>query len=254
MVRHSGVSIPAEKSYLFENRLRPLIRRFGFDSFDSLYEAASAADAAELVGAVVEVMTTHETSFFRDPWAFDALIEELERLYQKGKREVSIWSAACSTGEEPYSIAMVVHEFQQRRPDMTCTILASDIADETLTKAAKGEYYRLGSYIPQEYQDRFFHQGERRFTLCDDIRNMVTFEHFNLIDIRQRVQVFDIIFCRNVALYFPDHIRLPFFKRLADCLPLGGMLLVGSSESMYRATSRYRRDGYNKHFYYRRAT
>ncbi|CAM2008073.1 Protein-glutamate O-methyltransferase [Acanthopleuribacter pedis] len=253
MVHHSGVLIPAEKSYLFQNRLRPLLRRYHCDSFETLYERAQAPDATDLVGAVIEAMTTHETSFFRDPWAFEALTEELERLYRLGKREVSIWSAACSTGEEPYSIAMVVYEFCRKRPSMKCTILASDIADDTLAKARKAEYFRLGSYLPEDYAGRFFLRADRRMTLREEIRGMVDFEHFNLLDIRKRGKVFDIIFCRNVALYFPNDIRLPFFQDLANCLPAGGMLLVGSSESMYRATARYERARHGNHFYYRRA-
>lgn len=253
MLEHSGVLIPREKSYLFENRLRPLLRRFQCASLDALLARAVGDEDAEVTGAVIELMTTHETSFYRDPPAFVALAAELERLYQAGKTEIAIWSAACSTGEEPYSIAFVVDQFRRRRPRVKINILASDIADETLARAREGAYFSLGSYLPNEYEGRYFTRRERRWVVVDNIRNMVQFEHFNLLDVKRRGRTFDIIFCRNVALYFPDDIRLPFFHDLAGCLKPEGMLIVGSSESMYRATTRYHRARHGDFFYYRRA-
>lgn len=245
--------IPREKSYLFQNRLRPLLRRYQCDSLEALFARAVGEDDPELIGAVIEHMTTHETSFYRDPAAFVALAAEFERLYLAGKQEINVWSAACSTGEEPYSIAFVVDQFRRRRPRATINILASDIADETLTRARAATYFNLGSYLPNEYEGRYFTRRERRWVVVENIRNMVQFEHFNLLDVKQRGRTFDIIFCRNVALYFPDEIRLPFFNDLADCLNSEGMLIVGSSESMYRATTRYHRARHGDFFYYRRA-
>ena len=250
----TGVFICEGKAYLFENRLLPLLQDFGCRDLDHLYQKALADKSTALVSSIIEVMTTHETSFFRDRWAFELLGDLVDRFIAEGKRDLQVWSAACSTGEEPFSIAMTFKRALEAGRHFRPHILASDIAEKTLQTAMLGSYHHLGSHIRPDEVSRYFTEIGGTWHVNEDLRTMVQFQHLNLMDVEPHLGCFDVVFCRNVAIYFNIEVRRRFFDRLAEVLPRGGVLIIGASESLCNVTKRFQRQEYKGHFYYRRAS
>ena len=253
----SGVHITSDKAYLFENRLLPLAREFNCDGIHALYEKAVADPDGPLVGRIIEIMTTHETSFFRNEIVFEWFSEYVQDwLYgvRRGKRsaELKILSAGCSTGEEPWSIAMVLARKLKRIHNVTPSILGCDIAPETLARAEEGIYHRTDR-IPEQDIARYFEPVEDRpscLRVGDTLRQWVRFQRINLMEIEKLEEDFDIIFCRNVAIYFDINVRRRLFETMARKLLPGGVLLLGSSESMLGVTNAFERYKFGKIYYY----
>jgi chemotaxis protein methyltransferase CheR len=265
--RLTGVFLEDDKLYLLDSRLGELMKKYQIRNWDEAAQKLLLGDDKEFVAGLIDRITTHETRFFRDESIFDALIMQIvpEWLKRNGLsvdgifgntmnvwasdagttisssmqpvggavgKELKIWCAACSTGQEPYSIAMLLHEKMPRVAAIT-TILASDIAQETLRRASEGLYTRfeIDRGLPENYRKRYFTAEGDKFRISEAMRKAVALRQINLIS-----EPFptgqDIIFCRNVSIYFTDEQKKLLFRKLKEALKPDGVLVLGSAESL----------------------
>jgi chemotaxis protein methyltransferase CheR len=231
----SGLDLSADKQYLVESRLIPLARRAGLTGIAELVAKIKAGSAA-LTSEVVEAMTTNETFFFRDKIPFDHLRESiLPALVQAraGRRSLRIWCAASSTGQEPYSIAMCVKEFAGLA-GWRVEIVATDLSQEVLEKSKAGIYsqFEVQRGLPIQMLVKYFTQTGELWQLKPDLRAMVQHRQLNLLQDFSQLGTFDVIFCRNVLIYFDQDTKVAVFDRLARMLEADGVLLLGAAESV----------------------
>ena len=232
----SGLDLAADKQYLVESRLMPLARRAGLAGIGELVQKIRSGSEA-LTSDVVEAMTTNETFFFRDKIPFDLLRDAiLPTLLQARaqRRSLRIWSAASSTGQEPYSIAMCLKETEQALAGWRVEIVATDLSQEVLEKAKAGIYsqFEVQRGLPIQMLVQHFKQVGDVWQINPDIRGMVRYQQTNLLHDFSHFGVFDIIFCRNVLIYFERETQRKVVEQLCSHLRPGGYLLVGHSESM----------------------
>ncbi|MCK5404832.1 MAG: protein-glutamate O-methyltransferase CheR [Desulfobulbaceae bacterium] len=254
----SGIVLDDSKAYLLESRLAPLLTECNLGSFSDLY--AKLHGSGSLTDQVIDAISTNETSFFRDhrPFALlkDKLLPDLEKNDShsgRGSSGIRIWSAACSTGQEVYTIAMVVREFFGRRVEnYRIMITGTDIADSAIVKSSRGEYsgLEIGRGLSSRMVDRYFVNQGKTFRVKDELRALVFFKKLNLLKPFDALGKFDVIFCRNVAIYFSLQNRRRLFDRLADRLNPGGILVVGGTESLFGVTDRFTRCEEQNTFYY----
>ncbi len=240
----SGIVLTAEKAYLLENRLKPLASEGKFGSLGDLVSALKANRDERLARNVVEVMTTNETLFFRDSKPFDLLrdvvLPQLIETRPKG-RPLRIWSAACSAGQEPYSIAMTIKENAARFAAWPVDIVATDISSAVLAKARAGVYsqFEVQRGLPIRFLVKYFTQTETQWTIRPDIRAMIQFREQNMLQDMVKLGSFDIVFCRNVLIYFDSDTKQKVLERIARCLAPDGMLFLGGTETVIGITSRF---------------
>ena len=231
----SGLDLSADKQYLVESRLIPLARRAGLPGIAELV-AKIKTGAEALTSDVVEAMTTNETFFFRDKIPFDHLRETiLPALVQAraSRRSLRIWCAASSTGQEPYSIAMCVKEFAGLA-GWRVEILATDLSQEVLEKSKAGLYsqFEVQRGLPIQMLVKYFTQIGELWQLNADIRAMVQHRQLNLLQDFSHLGTFDVIFCRNVLIYFDQDTKTGIFDRLSRMLEPDGVLALGAAESV----------------------
>ncbi|WP_291688375.1 protein-glutamate O-methyltransferase CheR [Bradyrhizobium sp.] len=231
----SGLDLSADKQYLVESRLIPLARRAGLPGIAELV-AKIKAGAEKLTSDVVEAMTTNETFFFRDKIPFDHLREAiLPALVQAraSRRSLRIWCAASSTGQEPYSIAMCVKEFAALS-GWRVEIVATDLSQEVLEKSKAGIYsqFEVQRGLPIHMLVKYFTQTGELWQLNADIRAMVQHRQLNLLQDFSHLGTFDVIFCRNVLIYFDQDTKAGIFDRLSRMLEPDGVLALGAAESV----------------------
>ncbi len=235
LLKSSGLALDREKQYLVEARLTPVVQQAGLGSLDELV-ARIDADRA-LAKKVMEAMTVNETFFFRDRQPFEgfrhAVLPELLKSRAKNRR-MRIWSAACSTGQEPYSIAMILDEEGRRLAGWTVEIAASDIAETVLKKAREGVYshFEVQRGVPMPHLLRYFTKRKDQWAVNETIKARVEFHQQNLMSDFSRLGVFDVIFCRNVLIYFAAEQKSDVLRRLARCLAPDGYLVLGAAESV----------------------
>ncbi|MDM8549633.1 protein-glutamate O-methyltransferase CheR [Desulfobacterales bacterium HSG2] len=242
-----GVMLGKEKAYLIENRLSKLAKDCGCNTFGEFYRKLSNSRRTdELRSLTVDAITTHETLWFRDQQPFkileERLLPEYQKAIQQGKRaDIKIWSAACATGQEPYSIAMTAMEFYLRtgcEEESCCrqmNILATDVSSAILAAAEAGRYdaNAMTRGLPSESLNRYFKKEKNEWILNPEIRNMVTFRQLNLKDpIAGIIGPFDIIFLRNVIIYFSETFKKLLLNRVAGLLNPGGYLFLGAGETV----------------------
>ncbi|GAB6183162.1 CheR family methyltransferase [Thermodesulfovibrio hydrogeniphilus] len=255
----TGIYVPDNKKYFLENRLSRIIKERNFRNYEDylnyLKFSATKTDIARLFDAV----TTNETFFFREPQQFDVLANHLipqilKENAQMGRKDIKIWSAACSTGEEPYTIAMILLE----KPELSLIkkeIYASDISESVLMSARKGIY---GSYavrnIPPVYMAKYFKDSGGLYVLSEQVKSMVKFMNINLIDEKEVRQLkgIDVVFCRNVLIYFDDKAKKKAVSLIYDILRPKGYLFVGTSESLHNITRAFRPVVINKVIVYQK--
>ncbi|HXJ01319.1 MAG TPA: protein-glutamate O-methyltransferase CheR [Micropepsaceae bacterium] len=232
--RKSGLSLTRDRAALILSRLKPVAERHGFADVDRLIAELRHGDES-LSRAVVEAMTIQDTSFFRDGAVFDAFRDVLLpslRESRLAKRRISVWSAACATGQEPYSIAMMFAGLPQFE-DWQIDILASDVSADAIARAKEGLYTEaeMQRGLPaQMLADHFQAEGER-LRLRDDIRRRVQFRVLNLLDSLAMLGRFDVIFCRNVLIYFDSATKADILDRLSGLLAEDGYLVLGLAET-----------------------
>jgi chemotaxis protein methyltransferase CheR len=240
----SGLDLSADKQYLVESRLLPLARRSNLPGIPELVLKMKSG-AEQLTTQVVEAMTTNETFFFRDKIPFDHLHDGvLPGLIQSraSRRSLRIWSAACSTGQEPYSIAMCLREYGPALAGWRIEIVATDLSQEVLEKSKAGLYsqFEVQRGLPIQLLVKYFTQLGELWQLSADIRGMVQHRQLNLLQDFSHLGKFDVIFCRNVLIYFDQPTKASIFERLAKVLEPDGTLMLGAAESVVGITDAFR--------------
>jgi chemotaxis protein methyltransferase CheR len=236
-----GVFLDESKGYLFETRLGGLLREAATPSFSELYYKAKSDLTHGLRRKIIDAITTNETSFFRDTSPFELLQHKLipeliDRRTKMGVRpiRIRIWSAACSTGQEVYSTGIVFKELLGDFRGFDVRILGTDISDKAVAQASYGHFSRqeLDRGMAPDKVTKYFELNGDRWKIRDDIRGLATFKTMNLLEPFTFPVPFDIIFCRNVAIYFtePDKVRL--FKNIGKYLAKDGCLIIGGTESI----------------------
>ena len=234
-----GIVLGDNKHYLVTSRLNKLTHEFSFDSLSSMLDELKRKNDAKLKERVIDAMTTNETSWFRDNYPFELLKENLIPDIVKNNKpnRFRIWSAACSTGQEPYSISMSISEFQMKSPGMLTIpveIIGTDISSTVLNMARSAEYDQLSVSrgLSEEKKKMFFTGVEgNRWKLNDKVKSIVKFNEINLLQNYALIGKFDLIFCRNVLIYFSADLKSDILDRMAQILNPGGFLVLGGSES-----------------------
>jgi chemotaxis protein methyltransferase CheR len=243
--QRSGLDLSADKQYLVESRLVPLARRVDLAGIAELVQKIKGGGADVLIAEVVEAMTTNETFFFRDKIPFDHMRETvLPALTQAraNRRSLRIWSAASSTGQEPYSIAMLLKEAGQLLAGWRIEIVAADLSQSVLEKSKAGLFsqFEVQRGLPIQLLVKYFTQVGELWQLNADIRSMVQHRQLNLLQDFSCLGMFDVIFCRNVLIYFDQDTKAAIFERLARQLEPDGMLMLGAAESVVGITDAFR--------------
>jgi len=247
-----GIDILPHKRYLFTTRLREFLDSEGLDSYGALYKRLAIDKDAALRRHLIQAMTTHESSFFRDWHPFDVFMRKIlpgvtSEHAARGKEStpIRILSCGCSAGQEPYSIAICVKEWTRTqtkfRPE-DFSIVGVDIAEPVLEEARIGEYTKtgLGRYLPASFLRKYFARHGDKWRIHETIRNMVRFTRLNLAERFTYIGPFDIIFCRNVIIYFPTDIKSQVLEQFHRLLPPWGCLIMGASESLIGLTPDFR--------------
>ncbi len=244
----TGIYLDQSKSYLFETRLSSIAEAQGCKSYQELHNKARQDPAKKIEKEIVDAITTNETLFFRDKGPFELLqhkilpeIIDARSTNSSMKPRIKIWSAASSTGQELYSIAIVIKELLKDSPDYLFTLSGTDISDAAVTQASYGKYNRfeIERGLDKKYLQKYFTLFGDSWKIKDEIRAMVNFKKLNLIQPFTALGKFDIIFCRNVAIYFTLEDRKKLFNKLADSLADDGYLVIGSTESLTGVCPRF---------------
>ncbi len=233
-----GIVLGDNKQYLVKSRLGPLMQRFNIATLSELVAKTLSPFERQLRSAVIDAMTTNETLWFRDSYPYELLKKQILPELEKSCRTLKIWSAASSSGQEPYSIAMTGLEYQQSRPgsfSLGLNILGTDISNTMLEHCQRAEYdgLALSRGLSPERRSRFFEDsGNGMMRVKDFARKNVSFRHLNLLDSYSLLGKFDIIFCRNVLIYFSPDLKAKIIKQFAQSLNSRGYLFLGASESI----------------------
>ena len=241
----SGLVLGAEKQYLAESRLLPVARRHALGGLGDLVAGLKRASAGKLAVEVVEAMTTNESFFFRDKIPFehfgDTIMPALMVARAREKR-IRIWCTACATGQEPYSLAMGLKALGAKLAGWRVDILATDIATEVLEKAKAGVYsqFEVQRGLPIQLLVKFFSQVGEAWQIAPEIRAMVQFRSLNLLNDFSPLGMFDLVFCRNVLIYFDQPTKTDVLNRLARQMPGESFLVLGAAETVLGLTDAFK--------------
>jgi chemotaxis protein methyltransferase CheR len=249
----SGLDLSTDKQYLIESRLLPLARRAGLPGISDLVQKMKGGSNA-LITQVVEAMTTNETFFFRDKVPFDhfrdTIMPEMLKL-RAARKSLRIWCAAGSTGQEPYSLAMCLKEMSAALSGWRIEILATDLSQEVLEKSRTGIYsqFEVQRGLPIQMLVKHFKQIGELWQINPDIRAMVTHRQLNLLHDFGQLGSFDVIFCRNVLIYFDQETKANIFGRLARAMEPDGFLVLGAAETVVGLTEAFKPIGDRRGLY-----
>ena len=237
----SGLVLSSDKTYLIESRLTPVARKHRWNGLDELVAAVRKGGDEELLREITEAMTTNESLFFRDQRPFDSLRDVvLPSLIanRNGSKRIRIWSAACSSGQEPYSLAILLKEQAAKLNGWNFEIVATDISDEMLERARLGIYsqFEVQRGLPITLLVKYFRKDDDKWQLDAGLREMVSFRNFNLLEDPQALGRFDIIFCRNVLIYFDQDTKSKVLEGLAGIMAPDGVLFLGGAETVIGVT------------------
>ena len=245
----SGIYLDHNKTYLFETRLSSIAEGLGCKSYQELYSKSKADPSKDIERKIIDAISTNETLFFRDKGPFELLQHKLlpeiiDARSSKSpslKTPIKIWSAASSTGQELYSIAIVIKELLPDLSKFNIRLLGTDISDSAIAQASYGKYnkFEIERGLPRNQLQKYFTPAGEFWKIKDEVRAMVNFRKLNLMQPLTAMGKFDIIFCRNVAIYFTLPDRKKLFNKIADCLNDDGFLLIGSTESLTGVCPRF---------------
>nr|WP_249798350.1 protein-glutamate O-methyltransferase CheR [Bradyrhizobium zhengyangense] len=240
----SGLDLSADKQYLIESRLLPLARKAGLPGIPELVQKLQGGSSV-LITSVVEAMTTNETFFFRDKVPFDHFRDTIMPEVLKaraGRRSVRIWCAAGSTGQEPYSLAMTLKEMGAALTGWRVEIIATDLSQEVLEKAKAGVYsqFEVQRGLPIQMLMKHFKQTGETWQINPELRAMIQHRQLNLLQDFSHLGTFDVIFCRNVLIYFDQETKINIFNRLARQIEPDGFLVLGAAETVVGLTDTFR--------------
>jgi chemotaxis protein methyltransferase CheR len=243
--QRSGLVLSADKQYLVESRLLPIARKAGFGNLGELVAALKRGDTDALMTTVVEAMTTNETFFFRDKTPFEnfrsAVLPALLGS-RRASRTIRIWCAAASTGQEPYSLAMALKEMEGSVAGWRIEIIATDLASGVLAKAQAGIYsqFEVQRGLPIQLLIKYFAKVGDMWQIAPEIRAMVKFKQLNLLADFSALGTFDLIFCRNVLIYFDQETKISLLNRLGRITASDGYLVLGAAETVVGLTDSFR--------------
>jgi len=234
--QRSGLSLTGDKAYLLESRLMPVVRRRRFNGLSELVASIKSKDES-IIKEVTEVMMTFESFFFRDRRPFDQFRDVVLPQLKKSrvsKKRIRVWCAACSSGQEPYSLAILIKEMDPEFSDWDMEIVATDISEEILKKAKGGIYsqFEVQRGLPIQLLMKYFNQVETGWELDDSIRSMVNFRCFNLLDGMTALGTFDVVYCRNVLIYFDYPTKADVLSRIRKQMAEDGVLYLGFDETV----------------------
>lgn len=244
--KRSAIILEEGKEYLVESRLGMLARNEGFGSVEQLIAELRTRSLSGLQRKVVEAMTTNETTFFRDAYPFEALhgtiLPEMVRR-NGGTRRLTIWSAACATGQEPYTIAMLIREHFPTLLGWNLSILGTDICTSALERAAAGRYTQIevNRGLPVTYLVKYFTKRDLQWQISDDVRRMVEYRELNLIDPWAGLASVDVVFLRNVLIYFDIETKKTILGKVRQIMHPEGYLYMGGAETTLNLDEAYER-------------
>jgi chemotaxis protein methyltransferase CheR len=246
----SGIYLDEKKTYLIEMRLKDLVETENCSSYGELYHKAKFDPSRTIERKIIDAITTNETLFFRDNSPFDMFKYKImpELIDRRSARSsgimpvtIRIWSAACSTGQEIYSLAIILKELLPDMKKYNIKMLGTDISDEAIAKASYGHYnkFEMERGLDKDKIQRYFSQNNNTWKIRDDIRAMALFQKINLMGSFAGIGKFDIVLCRNVAIYFNAEDRRKLFDKIADVLEPDGYLIIGATESLTGINQRF---------------
>ncbi len=256
-----GILVGDEKVYLIESRLARLVVETNCNSFKEFYLKAKGDITKKLRDKIIDAMTTNETLWFRDvkPWTIikEVVIPKfLDDLRSGRKQKIQVWSSAASTGQEAYSFAMLLDEALTHEPRIRreqFSILGTDISPSALYMAISGRFNSIAmarGMLPG-YKEKYFKDLNNAFELSDEIKKMVVFKQFNLQHEFTKIPTCDLVFCRNVAIYFSTEFKRDLFKKLYNKVDKDGYFLIGSTESLIGYSEDFEQHEYQKGVYYK---
>ncbi|WP_319778720.1 protein-glutamate O-methyltransferase CheR [Maridesulfovibrio sp.] len=245
--RMCGLTISEGKGYLIEHRFKPLYQARNCRSWRDFYQLLLSGDV-QFKEDAISAISTHETSFFRDNHPFvsirNKILPELLKNRKAGAK-IRIWCAASSTGQEPYSLSMLIHEWVRSLPGVKIrpsdfSILATDISGAVIERAQEGLFtnHEKSRGLPAGY-DKYFEKSEGRWKVSPSVKSIVSFKKFNLLNSFRPLGQFDFVMCRNVLIYFDDATKVDIVHRIHDMLPDKGFLMLGSTETLAGHTDRF---------------
>ena len=241
----SGLVLSAEKQYLAESRLLPVARKNGLSNLTELVAKLKAPVGAPLGVEVIEAMTTNESFFFRDKVPFEhfrAVIMPALMEARAREKRIRIWCAAAATGQEPYSLAMSLKGIGPALAGWRIEIVATDLSNEVLDKAKAGIYsqFEVQRGLPIQQLVKFFSQVGESWQIAKEIRAMVKFRSLNLLADFSALGTFDLVFCRNVLIYFDQETKIGVLNRIARQMPADGFLVLGAAETVIGLTAAFK--------------
>ena len=241
----SGLTLSADKQYLVESRLLPVARKIGVPGLSGLVQKLKEPGTEALITEVVEAMTTNESFFFRDKIPFDLFRNEIMPALltsRAAQRSIRIWCAAASTGQEPYSLAMCLKELGPKVAGWRIEILGTDLSTEVLEKAKSGIYsqFEVQRGLPIQLLVKHFNQVGETWQVAPELRAMAQYKPLNLLQNFSHLGTFDVVFCRNVLIYFDQQTKVDVLDRIAKTLQPDGFLLLGAAETVVGLTDTFR--------------
>lgn len=244
LYENSGLVVTPDKSYLLDSRLTPVAKKWGHASLEAMTLQLRALPDEKMIKDIVEAMTTNETSFFRDTKPFQIFQDTILPVMMEkrsSKKVLRIWCAACSSGQEPYSLAMILKDKEAQLKGWRFEIMATDLSDDILAQAKKASYsqFEVQRGLPIQYLMKYFMQIGDQWQLKDEIRHMIKFAPFNLLNDMSRLGTFDVVFCRNVLIYFDEKTKGNVLDRICKQMENDGFLLLGGAETVLGITNKF---------------
>lgn len=247
LYKESGLVVTPDKTYLLESRLLPVAKKWNFASLEAVAVALRALPDRKLIDEIVDAMTTNETSFFRDQKPFQMFEQTilpalLASSRVKASKKIRIWSAAASTGQESYTLSMLLKEKEALWRGHTIEIVGTDISESALAMAREGAYsqFEVQRGLPITLLMKYFKQVGDKWMISDDIKKMVKFSNFNLLNDMKALGTFDIIFCRNVLIYFDEKTKGQILARMSQQIQQDGFLFLGGAETTLGITDKFK--------------
>ncbi|AWJ92332.1 chemotaxis protein CheR (plasmid) [Azospirillum baldaniorum] len=243
--QRSGLVLTRDKAYLLESRLMPVARKWNMKGLEELASTVRTRKDEALLRDITEAMTTNESSFFRDQKPFDQFKQiVLPKLMEarSAKRSIRIWSAACSSGQEAYSLAMLLSEDAAKLAGWRIEIVGTDISAEMVERSKSGIYtqFEVQRGLPIQMLVKHFKQQGDKWQISQQLRQMASFREFNLLGDLSTLGQFDIVFCRNVLIYFDQPTKTKVLEAIARQMPQDGVLYLGGAETVLGITDRFK--------------
>lgn len=250
----SGLVLSNDKQYLIESRLMPIVRKQGMAGIPELVQKLRAPGNEALASKVTEAMTTNESFFFRDKTPFDHFKEVMLPALMKARaarRHIRIWCAAASTGQEPYSLAMILKEMGPQLAGWRFEIIGTDLSGDVLDRAKAGAYtqFEVQRGLPIQMLLKYFTQNGDQWVISPEIRSMVHYRTLNLLNDFSALGQFDIVYCRNVLIYFDQPTKIDVLNRTARLTASDGYLLLGAAETVVGLTDAFKPVGDRRGLY-----